>query len=261
MDWRAFFDQHRSILESHYPGLTITRFLREAQEIGGDGAGFLAGIPFAYQLGYAEFVDHKFTVTTDVLIPRPETEQLFEMVDQAIKNHPAWRRLVDVGTGSGCLGLALAHAHPMLSATLTDISPEALAVANMNARKLGLHSVIFKESDLLTEIVGLFDVIVTNPPYIPRSASGVHAMTDRHEPHLALYVEDAQYEAFFRRLFEQSARRLTSDGMFFMEGHEERLAVCAVWAKAAKLTQVQILQDLTGRARFLTAQAPRAPLG
>lgn len=261
MDWRAFFTQHRSTLESHYPGLSLNRFLREAEEIGGDGAAFLAGIPFAYQLGYAEFVDHKFIVTPDVLIPRPETEQLFELVDQAIKNHPAWRRLVDVGTGSGCLGLSLAHAHPMLSATLADISPKALAVAKENARKLGLHSVIFSQGDLLKEIVGLFDVIVTNPPYIPRSAQGVHAMTDRHEPHLALYVEDAQYEAFFMRLFDQSARRLTSDGMFFMEGHEDRLAECALWAKAAKLTQVQVLKDLTGRPRFLSAQAPRAPLG
>jgi release factor glutamine methyltransferase len=261
MDWRAFFDQHRSILESHYPGLTVTRFLREAQEIGGDGAAFLAGVPFAYQLGYAEFVDHKFTVTTDVLIPRPETEQLFELVDQAIKNHPAWRRLVDVGTGSGCLGLSLAHAHPMLSASLADISPEALLVAKGNARNLGLHSVTFQQSDLLKEIVGLFDVIVTNPPYIPRSAQGVHAMTERHEPHLALYVEDAQYETFFKRLFDQSARRLTSDGMFFMEGHEDRLTECAQWAKTAKLTQVQVLNDLTGRPRFLTAQAPRVPVG
>ncbi len=261
MDWRAFFTQHRSTLESHYPGLTPHRFLREAEEIGGDGAAFLMGVPFAYQLGYAEFVHHKFTVTPDVLIPRSETEQLFELVDQAIKNHPAWRRLVDVGTGSGCLGLSLAHAHPMLSATLADISPAALAVAKENARKLGLHSVLFSEGDLLKDIVGLFDIIVTNPPYIPRSAQGVHAMTDRHEPHLALYVEDTQYEAFFMRLFDQSARRLTSDGMFFMEGHEDRLVECVQWAKAAKLTQVQIHKDLTGRLRFLTAQAPRAPLG
>lgn len=261
MDWRGFFDQHRSILESHYPGLTITRFLREAQEIGGDGAAFLAGVPFAYQLGYAEFVAHKFTVTTDVLIPRPETEQLFELIDQAVKNHPAWRRLIDVGTGSGCLGLSLAHAHPMLSATLVDISPEALAVAKQNARQFGLHSVTFTQCDLLQGITGLFDVIVTNPPYIPRSAPGVHPMTDRYEPHLALYVEETQYEAFFRRLFDQSARRLTSDGMFFMEGHEARLADCAQWATAAKLTQVQILNDLTGRPRFLTAQAPRVPVG
>lgn len=261
MDWRAFFDQHRSLLESHYPGLTLNRFLREAAEIGGDGAAFLVGVPFAYQLGYAEFVDHKFMVTPDVLIPRPETEQLFEKVDQAIKNHPAWRRLLDVGTGSGCLGLSLAHAHPSLSATLTDISPKALAVAQGNAKKLGLHSVSFSEGDLLERVVGLYDLIVTNPPYIPRSAAGVHAMTDKFEPHLALYVEDARYEAFFRRLFEQSARHMTADGMFFMEGHEERLEECAAWAKAAKLTQVQIEKDLTGRPRFITAQAPRAPIG
>lgn len=260
-DWREFFRRHRVQLEANYPGLSEQRFLREAHEIGGDGAAMLAGVPFAYQLGYAEFAGLKFQVTPDVLIPRPETEQLFEIADEAVKNHPGWRRLLDVGTGTGCLGLTLAHAHPQLAALLSDLSPEALTIAQANAQRLGLHDVRFLRSDLLQEVVGLYDLIVSNPPYIPRASQGVHPMTHHHEPHLALYVQDDAYESFFRRLFDQSARRLAADGMLLMEGHEERLEECAVWAREARLTQVTLAQDLTGRLRFLKACAPRAPLG
>jgi release factor glutamine methyltransferase len=261
MNWREFFQQHRSTLEAHYPGITLERFLREAQEIGGDGSAMLQGVPFQYQLGYAEFGHHRFKVTPAVLIPRPETEQLFELAQEVIKNHPGWRRLLDVGTGSGCLGLSLAHAHPQLSVALTDISPQALAVARENAKNLGLNHVQFLEGDLLIPAVGLFDIIVSNPPYIPSDAGGVHAMTHAHEPHLALYVAANSYQSFFVRLFDQVARRLSADGMFLMEGHEDKLAQCAEWARMAKLTRVELKNDLTGRPRFLIAHAPRAPIG
>jgi len=261
MDWRAFFTTHQQQLTQLYPGLTLERFLREAQEIGGTGEAMLRGVPFAYQLGYAEFTYHRFKVTPDVLIPRPETEQLFELAGEAIKHHPGWRRLLDVGTGSGCLGLSLAHAHPHLAVTLSDVSPEALKVAEENAKALGLHHVQLIHSDLLAAVVGLYDVIVSNPPYIPSDAGGVHPMTHQFEPHLALYVEPAKYQKFFARLFDQVARHLSADGMFFMEGHEDTLADCADWAKAARLTRVEVKTDLAGRPRFLIAHAPRAPIG
>lgn len=255
MSWQDFYHRHRTTLESHYPGLTLSRFLREAQEIGGDGHAFLEGVPFAYQLGYAEFAGHRFTVSPDVLIPRPETEGLYELVLGHWR--PSWKRVVDVCTGSGCLGLSLAKAKP-IQLLLTDISPLVLDVAKGNAAALGIAAEL-RVGDLLDPVVGLWDVVVTNPPYIPKSAPGVHAGT-RFEPELALYVEDVEYERFFRRLFAQAARRLTADGMCFMEGHEAELAKCAQWAADEGLGAVEIKADLTGRPRYLMAQAPTKPL-
>ncbi|MFN9112540.1 MAG: hypothetical protein ACK5XN_20935, partial [Bacteroidota bacterium] len=95
----------------------------------------------------------------------------------------------------------------------------------------------------------------------PKGHLGVHSMTHKYEPHLALYVNESEYVLFFKRLFSQVARHLTADGMFFMEGHEEKLADCAIWAKEAKLTNVTILPDLSGMNRFLVASASRAPIG
>ncbi|MFP5457187.1 MAG: N5-glutamine methyltransferase family protein [Bacteriovoracia bacterium] len=262
MDWRSFFEEHRSLLEENYPGLTLERFLKEALEIGGDGQAFLMGTPFAYLLGYAEFAYIKLRVSPDVLIPRPETEWLFEKVVAALKQNPQWKRLIDLGTGPGTLGLALKQQCPRLQLTLTDVSPKALVLAQENAKELGLEAQVL-ESDLWEKVTGLYDVIVSNPPYIPSSEAlkTVHAKTHQFEPHLALYVDDARYEAFFRRLFHGVARHITADGAFFMEGHEDMLERCAEWARAEKLTQVRVEKDLAGRPRFLVASAPRAPIG
>jgi release factor glutamine methyltransferase len=262
MNWRSFFEEHRVLLQDNYPGLTLERFLREAQEIGGDGTELLKGTPFAYLLGYAEFAHIKLKVTPDVLIPRIETELLFEKLSNIIKKNPQWKRLIDLGTGPGTLGLALKHQHKDLHVTLTDIAPEALKLAQDNANSLGL-AVTTLESDLWQKITGLFDVIVSNPPYIPSSLAqkSVHQKTHQFEPHLALYVDDSQYETFFRRLFHGVARHITADGVFMMEGHEDKMQLCAQWAKEEKLTEVKIEQDLAGRERFLVAFAPRAPMG
>lgn len=260
MDWRAFYHEHRTRLEENYPGLTLERFLREADEIQCDPKLFLEGVPFAYLLGYAEFAGLPFKVTPDTLIPRPETEQLFELVSNHLSKHTSWKRLLDVGTGSGCLGITLKKTHPKLDVTLSDLSPLALSIAETNAFNLSVP-VKTVESDLLTSVVGLFDVIVSNPPYIPKGHSGVHSMTHKYEPHLALYVNESDYASFFKRLFSQVVRHLTADGMFFMEGYEEKLLECAEWARAAKLTNVTILPDLSGMNRFLVASASRAPIG
>ncbi|MBY0518618.1 MAG: peptide chain release factor N(5)-glutamine methyltransferase [Bacteriovoracaceae bacterium] len=260
MDWRAFYLKHKETLESHYPGLTKERFLREAEEIDDDGESFLKGVPFVYQLGYCEFAGFNFRITEDVLIPRPETEQLFELVSLEIKKHDSWKRIIDVGAGSGCLGLSLAKTFPYLQLSMSDISEEALLVAETNAYHLGVQTNILR-SDLFQKITGLFDIIVSNPPYIPKSSKTVHPQTHEYEPHVALYVEDSEYEKFFTRLFSDVARHITADGMFFMEGHEEKLQDCLGWAKKCKLQDVQVLKDWAGVDRFLVAHAPKAPIG
>jgi release factor glutamine methyltransferase len=258
-DWKVFFQTHQDTLLRLYPGLTLERFVREALEIDGDEEAFLRGIPFAYQLGYTEFAGLDLKVTPDVLIPRPETEYLVELVNERIKLNPDWRRLLDIGTGSGCLGLSLKFRQPHLETWLSDISQPALDVAETNAYHHQLEVKLLR-SDLLDQIAGLFDLIVTNPPYIPRSHEA-HKQTHEFEPHLALYIEDDQYEFFFTKLFSQAARHLCFGGEFWMEGFSDQLNKLIELAQKSGLRKPEIINDLTGRARYLKASAPLTPLG
>jgi len=259
-DWKKFFHDNQGLLEANYPGITKERFLKEAEEIDGDEESFLKGIPFAYLLGYATFTHFDFKVNPDVLIPRPETEQLFEIVESWVKKNSQAKRLVDIGTGSGCLGISLALALPQLSVLLTDISPAALQVAETNAYNLKAP-VALKASDLFTDVTGLYDVIVSNPPYIPKGHKGVHPKTSEFEPHLALFLEQEKYHEFFERFFSQASRHMSADGVLFMEGHEDFMDVILELAKKAKLTEIEVLKDWSSRPRFLKAMAPKTPIG
>jgi release factor glutamine methyltransferase len=259
-DWSAFYVTHQKVLEDNYPGLSRERFLREALEIDGSEEDFLNGVPFSYLLGYSEFYGFDFKVTPDVLIPRVETEYLVELVSSEIKKNKQWKRLLDVGCGSGCIGLSLGLLHSQLEIALSDISQKALKVAETNAFHHKISAKLF-QSNLLDSVTGLFDVVVSNPPYIPRSSTDVHKKTHEFEPSLALYVEDSEYKFFFEKLFSQVARSLTHDGMFFMEGHERHLDELIAVANKSKLQNVRLLKDLSGATRFLFASAPRTPIG
>ena len=257
LNWSDFFSKHQAQLEAHYPGLTIERFLREANEIGGDGEAFLKGIPFAYLLGYAEFYGLKFKVTPDVLIPRPETERLTELSIDWIKTQNRPLKIVDVCTGSGCIGLTIAHQFPDSEVYLADISVPALVIAGENADSLAPQANVI-QSDLLEEVRGKFDLIVSNPPYIPASekTKTVHSQVDLYEPALALYVADEEYQEFFCRLFAQVRMRLNPGGLFLMEGQPEKLEDCAQWARDTGFINVQVLKDWADRSRFLRFNQP-----
>ena len=251
MNWTEFFHTHRSKLESHYPGLTQDRFHREATEIGGDGEAFLAGVPFAYLLGYAEFHGLKFKVDQRVLIPRSETELLTEKAIEWMKLQQRPLKVVDVCTGSGCIGLTLAHKFPDAQVWLSDISVDALTLAGENADAIAPHANVV-QSDLLEEVRGKFDLIITNPPYIPVSlADTVHQQVMTYEPPLALFVSDDDYQDFFCRLFTQVRMRLAPGGMFLMEGQPERLADCGQWARDTGFKGVVTEKDWANRVRFL----------
>lgn len=255
MDWPQFYSNHRTALEAHYPGLTKERFLREATEIGGDGEAFLAGVPFAYLLGYAEFYGLKFKVTPDVLIPRSETELLTEKALDWMKAQERPLKVVDLCAGSGCIGLTLARHHPDAKVWLADISIPALVIAGENADAIAPAANVV-HSDLLQDVLGKFDLIVSNPPYIPLSekTKSVHPQVDQYEPAIALYVEDEAYEEFFRRLFAQLRIRLVPGGLFLMEGQPERLGDCQRWAQEQGFRQVTLESDWAGRVRFLRIQ-------
>ncbi len=185
------------------------------------------GKPIQYITGEQEFFGLPFRVTPDVLIPRPETEHLVEAAIARLQNHSA-PRIVDVGTGSGCIAVALAHAMPHSEIVALDISAAALAVAEQNARLNGVAERIqFLQSNLLAAVVGEgFDAVVSNPPYVALSERASLATEVREfEPALALFAGPTGLE-IYQRLIVEANDLLASGGWLLMEiGHGQRDAV------------------------------------
>lgn len=177
------------------------------------------GEPIAYLIGHKEFFSQRFEVTSDVLIPRPDTEVLVERVIDLVRRDPALRRIVDIGTGSGCIALSLARHLPEAEISASDISEAALAVARRNAEKLGLAArVDFRAGDLTAPWSDRdFDVLVTNPPYIGLSEkSGLPRNVRDFEPHLALFAGDDGLQTL-RRIATEAASLLAPGGHLLCE--------------------------------------------
>lgn len=214
---------------------------------------FLQGIPMAYLMGFSEFYHHKFFVNQHVLIPRPETEYLVDLLVREKKGKVT--RLLDVGTGSGIIPLSLLRYNVGKTAVAVDISEEALKVARINSKRLRLDSKIeFLLSDRLHKVQGTFDLIVSNPPYIKASSHRdlVHKSVDKHEPHQALYLPDDYYVSWYEDFFQEVRSHL--NGLFMMEGHELELDNQAEMLKRLGFRDISILPDLTSTKRFLRAQ-------
>lgn len=210
---------------------------------------FLSGKPFPYLLKQSEFYHSVFFVNEDVLIPRPETEYLVDIIINEQKNV---QRVLDVGTGSGVILLSLLKHGVGKSGVGADISNEALEVASVNAQRLNLKPE-FINSDRLKNITGTFDLIVSNPPYIKTNShrSLVHESVDHYEPHEALYIPDETYDQWFSEFFLQIKEHL--NGAFYMEGHELELDRQAEMLKGSGFKNVKVLNDMTGTKRFLFA--------
>ena len=232
-----------------------------------------AGAPTQHLTGKQEFWSLEFEVTPDVLIPRPETEHVIEVaLDRiALRELRAGRpqktigeglMIADIGTGSGCIAIALAKELPSASFLVTDISPAALAVARRNATG---HKVIdrirFVECSLLDVpavgaryIVPLFDLIVSNPPYIGRRESeSLMREVREHEPEVALYGGEEGYE-LYSDLIIQAADHLKPGGVLVLElGHDSLPAVQPL-LDAANWTNVGVTNDLAGIPRVIAAE-------
>jgi len=180
-------------------------------------------VPIAYIIGHKEFYGRRFHVSPATLIPRPESETIVSLISQLIK--PTHRALLDVGTGSGCLGITAKLEHPALSVTLSDISETALEIAALNAKELQAE-VTCVRSDLLQDITGTLDFIVANLPYVDRSWEVSPDIA--HEPALALFADDSGL-ALIKRLLSQAATHLTPHGYLLLEAdpcqHDEIIAV------------------------------------
>jgi release factor glutamine methyltransferase len=242
-----------------------------------------AGEPTQYLTGKQEFWGLEFEVTPDVLIPRPETEHVIEVALDRLalreiragrpqKNDGAGLRIADIGTGSGCIAIALAKELPGASIYATDISPKALEVAKRNAARHGMADRIrFVESNLLGQFgesvrdrndqspvtsrqSALFDLIVSNPPYIGRREMPSLAREVRdHEPECALYGGEEGYE-LYGDLIAQAARHLAPGGILVLElGHDSLLAVQPL-LDAANWTNVGVTDDLAGIPRIIAAE-------
>jgi release factor glutamine methyltransferase len=200
--------------------------------------------PVAFITGHREFWGRDFEVTRDVLIPRPETELIVEAVLEHVDRSHTIRAL-DIGTGSGCLAVTLAAELPLAFVVATDISPAALGIARRNAETHGVAGrMSFVLADLLESISGPFDVVVSNPPYVPSSAV-LPPDVVRYEPAHALFGGGDGLDAL-RQLIAGTRAVLAPDGAFVVEfGFGQSQAVREL-AEAAGWTQVELREDLQG---------------
>lgn len=215
-----------------------------------------AGEPIQYITGECEFYGLPFRVTPAVLIPRPETEHLVEKAIELNRGFPARVRILDVGTGSGAIAIALARALPAAHITAIDLSSQALEIAAFNAQRNGVAERIrFLEGDLLSPVVDEhFDLIVSNPPYVPLTDRPTLAVEVReHEPTLALFSGDDGLNVY-RRLIPASAHALSSGGSLALEiGCGQSEAIRDLLA-ASGFHEIAFTPDLQGIPRVASAQ-------
>jgi len=209
--------------------------------------------PIQYLTGHQEFYGLNLRVTRDTLIPRPETEQLVEAVLQWLADHPAIRHphMLDVGTGTGAIALALAYKLPTASMTATDLYAAPLAIAEHNAARHGLtHRIAFVQSDLLAsplvQSFAPFDVIVSNPPYVSlyEAATMAHEVL-HHEPHTALFAGTDGLDVY-RRLLPAAHAALKPEGLLALEfGFGQRELLKALFDKPVNgpWTELMFLDD------------------
>ncbi len=214
----------------------------------------MADEPMQYITGEQEFFGLIFEVTPDVLIPRPETEHLVEAVLERI-DPGAHARIIDVGTGSGAIAIALAHVLPRAQVKAVDVSLAALAVARRNAQRHGVAGrITFQQSDLLAAIDEKdFDAIVSNPPYIA-NAEVLEPQVSNYEPHSALYAGPTGLEVY-ERLIPQAGERLKPKGWLMLEmGYGQGPALLKF---LLNWTNTTIQDDLQGIPRIVSTQNPR----
>lgn len=188
------------------------------------------GIPVQHALGYETFCGRHFMVNGHVLIPRPETAELVRWVEEDATMEESLK-ILDVGTGSGCIAITLAAELPAAEVTALDVSAEALEVARSNAAALAVGNVRFVQQDILAAATGeerdaepeaMYDVIVSNPPYIcDKERDEMEPVVLDHEPSLALFVPDEDPMLFYRSIGQYALRHLKPGGRLYYEINEK----------------------------------------
>jgi release factor glutamine methyltransferase len=219
--------------------------------------------PIQYILGETEFYDLDFLVNTTTLIPRPETEELVRwIVDDVyatnIKNKDAQYRpkVLDIGTGSGCIAISLAKNIPSAIVQGVDVSLQALEMAAANAKR-NQADVSFYQQDILNtdRLKGTYDIIVSNPPYVRElEKAEIEVNVLAFEPHSALFVSDQDPLLFYRKIAALAVEYLNPKGILFLEINQYLGQETVALLKAIGFTQVALKQDMFGKDRMIKAQ-------
>lgn len=214
----------------------------------------LEGEPVQYIYGDTYWYGMTLKVSPAVLIPRPETE---ELVDIIVKNNPkSDLKVLDICTGSGCIAVALARSLNFPEVSGIDISDDALAIASANADALKVK-VNFSKADALSlpEIENTFDIIVSNPPYVLESEkSGMDKNVLDHEPHIALFVPDNDGLKFYKAIALYAKRALTDKGRLYFEINPLTAGQLKSWMEGEGWNDVELLTDMYGKTRFMIAE-------
>ncbi len=207
--------------------------------------------PIQYILGEAAFYGRMFTVNPSVLIPRPETEELVRCVINFVHQTNKAGKIIDVGTGSGCISVTLALELPGSEIFATDISASALQVASDNALKKGVQVQFLKHDILRTSLPVSADVIVSNPPYVTRSEQNTMSANVKYEPELALFVDSENPLVFYKVLIEKAKESLRPNGLLAVEINERFGEEVLQLFRSHKFEHVQVLSDLYGKDRIV----------
>jgi release factor glutamine methyltransferase len=217
------------------------------------------GCPIQYITGCAWFLGREYMVNESVLIPRPETEELVQWALHDLHlSGLTGPTILDIGTGSGCIPISLKLALPLSEVSSCDISKDALAIADSNAQRLSAHDIRFINADVLspaivTQLAG-YDVIISNPPYIPVSLSAtMHINVKEHEPAIALFVPDDDPFIFYKAIAAIGHQHLRSKGYIYCEIESSHGDACAAVFRQEGYTTVELRNDIHGNPRMLKA--------
>ncbi len=212
------------------------------------------GKPLQYILKEAWFFGLKFKVNPSVLIPRPETEELVQLVLKYFTENSG--HLLDIGSGSGCIPISIKKNRPALEVSACDVSPAALTLATENA-KTNKVSINFFHCDILKgELTTTYDVIVSNPPYIlPAERDNMEDQVLKHEPELALFTPQEQPVLFYEKIIELSVKHLKPGGRLFFELNPQTASqVLDKIIETDRFNHQELIHDISGKVRFLYAQ-------
>lgn len=210
------------------------------------------GYPVQHIIGKSWFYGRKFDINEDVLIPRPETEELVDLIIR--ENKAPGKKILDVGSGSGCITITLQLELPSAVVSGIDISEEALQIARKNAENLQsninlIHRSIFDDPSGLPEV----DILVSNPPYVPAREQENMQREVLHEPHIALFVEDSDPLIFYRRIAEVGKLILKEEGKLYFEIHADFGPATADLLRSAGYKNVRLISDIHNKDRIVTA--------
>jgi release factor glutamine methyltransferase len=211
------------------------------------------GEPLQHLLGTVEFCGHTFLIDKRAMVPRPETEELVELLAPEISGQKSEIRILDVGTGSGVIALSLAAKFPEAAVWAVDISEDALALAHENAARLGLERVHFQNSDLLESLSERLDLIVANLPYISMQDRHLLAREVLHDPEVALF-SGPRGDELVRKLVEKAPAHLEPGGLLALEiglGQAEGLSD---FIRQKNYHDIELKKDYSGITRFLLAR-------